>query len=154
MPAFSKADHSISPPVVTIPRRYNAAHDLVERNLAAGRGEKIAYIDDAGSYSYAELAQRVDRAGNALRSLGIGMEARVMLCLLDSIEFPAAFLGAIKAGIRCVGNRSVAVVGGHAVAGVAHSNDRKRIVVTIRIVVLGIRSSQKLTKLTCARQTP
>ncbi len=99
MPALSKADHSISPPVVTIPRRYNAAHDLVERNLAAGRGEKIAYIDDAGSYSYAELAQRVNRAGNALRSLGIGMEARVMLCLLDSIEFPAAFLGAIKAGI-------------------------------------------------------
>jgi len=99
VPALSKADHSTSPPVVTIPRRYNAAHDLIERNLAAGRGEKIAYIDDADSYRYSDLAQRVDRASSALTSLGIGMEARVMLCLLDSIDFPAAFLGAIKAGI-------------------------------------------------------
>ena len=99
MPALSKADHSISPPVVTIPRSYNAAHDLIERNLAAGLGGKIAYIDDTGSYRYDELARRVDRASNVLTSLGIGMETRIMLCLLDSIEFPAAFLGAIKAGV-------------------------------------------------------
>ena len=99
MPALSKADHSSSPPDVSIPRDYNAAHDLIERNLAAGRSEKIAYIDDAGSYSYADLAERVNRAGNALSSLGLGMETRVLLCLLDSIDFPAAFLGAIKAGV-------------------------------------------------------
>ena len=29
-----------------IPRDYNAAHDLVERNLRAGRAAKTAYIDD------------------------------------------------------------------------------------------------------------
>ena len=99
MPALSAADHSTSPPTVTIPRRYNAAHDLIERNLVAGRGDKTAYIDDAASYSFADLANRVNRAANALVSLGIGMESRIMLCLLDSIEFPAAFLGAIKSGV-------------------------------------------------------
>ncbi len=99
MPALSKADHSTSPPVVSVPRSYNAAHDLIERNLAAGLGGKIAYIDDSGSYRFDELAQRVDRAANVLTSLGIGMETRIMLCLLDSIEFPTAFLGAIKAGV-------------------------------------------------------
>lgn len=29
---LSRADHSTVPPVVEIPRNYNAAHDLLERN--------------------------------------------------------------------------------------------------------------------------
>ena len=44
-PAFAEADHSASPPRLTIPRVYNAAADLVERNLAAGRADRIAFID-------------------------------------------------------------------------------------------------------------
>jgi benzoate-CoA ligase len=78
---------------------YNAAADLVERNLAAGRGGKTAFIDDAGSYSYAELAKRVNRFANLLRRRGLHPEQRILLCLLDGIDFPTAFLGAIKAGI-------------------------------------------------------
>ena len=31
-----------------LPRDYNAAVDLIGRNLAAGRGGKTAFIDDAG----------------------------------------------------------------------------------------------------------
>ena len=84
---------------ITLPRDYNAAVDLIERNLAAGRGGKTAVIDDAGRYSYAALAERVDRAANAFRGLGIEPESRVLLCLLDGIDFPTVFLGAIKAGI-------------------------------------------------------
>ncbi len=99
MPALSTADHSVDPPVVSVPRDYNAAHDLIERNLAAGRGAKCAFIDDRGSYTYSELGARVNRAANALISLGLGMESRVMLAHLDTIDFPAVFLGAIKAGI-------------------------------------------------------
>jgi benzoate-CoA ligase len=97
--ALSRADHGASPPVIEIPRRYNAAHDLIERNLAAGRGTKLAYIDDAGRYTYADLAERVNRAANALTGLGLGPEDRILLCHLDAIDWPAAFLGAIKAGI-------------------------------------------------------
>ncbi|HEV7370250.1 benzoate-CoA ligase family protein [Arenibaculum sp.] len=81
------------------PRDYNAAADLIESNLAAGRGGKTAFTDDAGSCTYAELAERVDRFANALLALGIEPEQRVVLCLLDGIDFPVAFLGAIKAGI-------------------------------------------------------
>jgi benzoate-CoA ligase len=81
------------------PGPYNAAADLIERNLRAGRARKTAYIDDRGTYSYGELAERVDRCANALRDLGLQAEQRVLLCLVDSIDFPTSFLGAIKAGI-------------------------------------------------------
>jgi benzoate-CoA ligase len=82
----------------TTQKRYNVAEDLLQRNLAA-RPDKIAYIDEQGSYSYAALTERVNRCANALTGLGLRMEARVLVCLLDTIDFPAVFLGAIKAGI-------------------------------------------------------
>lgn len=96
---LSSADHGVSPPIIDIPRDYNAAYDLIERNLQSGRAGKTAYIDDNGAYSYGELAERVNRFANALLALGMEMEQRLLLCLLDGIDFPVAFLGAIKAGI-------------------------------------------------------
>jgi benzoate-CoA ligase len=99
VPGLSSADHSVSPPIISIPREYNAAHDLIERNLAAGRTNKIAYIDDNGRYTYGELAQRVDGAATVLTGLGLEMEDRIMLAHLDTVDFPSVFLGAVKAGI-------------------------------------------------------
>lgn len=86
-------------PNITLPRDYNAATDLIGRNLAAGRGDKLAFVDDSASCTYRELSERVDRAANALRRLGLEPEQRVLLCLLDTIDFPTVFLGAIKAGL-------------------------------------------------------
>ena len=40
---LSRADHSVSPPRVDIPRNYNAAHDLLSRNTS--RPDKIAFVD-------------------------------------------------------------------------------------------------------------
>jgi acyl-CoA synthetase (AMP-forming)/AMP-acid ligase II len=82
-----------------LPREYNAAVDLIERNLSAGRGAKVAYIDDSGSTTYAQLAERVARAANALRGLGIPRERRIAIAMHDSTDWVALFLGAIKAGI-------------------------------------------------------
>jgi len=77
-----------------LPRAYNAAVDLLGR----GRPERIAVIDDDGSYTYRELADRAARVATALAELGVQPEQRVALCLLDSVEFVAAFLGAILLG--------------------------------------------------------
>ena len=99
MPSRSSADHTVSPPSVKIPRDYNAAYDLIERNLAAGRAARIAYVDDSGQYTFGQLAERVNRFGSGLRAMGLEMEHRVLLALTDTIDFPTAFLGAIKAGI-------------------------------------------------------
>jgi benzoate-CoA ligase len=78
---------------------YNAAVDLIERNLFGERRNKIAVVDDFGQYTYAELADRVNRCANALRQFGLEPGQRLVLCLTDSIDFPVTFLGAIQAGI-------------------------------------------------------
>ncbi|MCK6449862.1 MAG: benzoate-CoA ligase family protein [Alphaproteobacteria bacterium] len=99
MSGFSEVDASVSPPRVTVPRVYNAAADFIDRNVAQGRGKRTALIDDDGSYVYGELQERVNRAGNALLDLGLAPETRVAIALLDTVDFPSVFWGAIKAGL-------------------------------------------------------
>jgi len=99
MPELSSADHSTQPPTVSIPRLYNAAYDLIERNLKAGRGAKAAFIDDYTALTYEALAARVDHFAHALCRAGIRREERILLCMLDTTDWPVAFLGAIKAGV-------------------------------------------------------
>src|SRR5262245_5661205 len=82
-----------------VPRLYNFAADVLERNRVAGRAGKAAYIDPRGAWTYAQLAERVDRFGRVLRSFGIRREERILIALTDTIDWPTAFLGAIKAGI-------------------------------------------------------
>jgi benzoate-CoA ligase family protein len=81
-----------------VPRDYNFAADILKRNLDAGRGDKVAYIDHRDRLSYAALAARADCFGRVLRARGIRREERILLCLLDTIDWPTAFLGAIKFG--------------------------------------------------------
>jgi benzoate-CoA ligase len=82
-----------------IPRDYNFAAEIFTRNFKSGRADKAAYIDPRGTWTYAQLADRVDRFSAALRALGMRPEERIMIALLDTIDWPTAFLGAIKAGI-------------------------------------------------------
>jgi benzoate-CoA ligase len=90
------------PAAGAIPARYNFAVDILGRNLAAGRAGKAAFIDGRGTWSYGTVAERVDRFGTILRDLGIQPEQRILICLLDSIDWPTAFLGALKAGVVAV----------------------------------------------------
>lgn len=82
-----------------IPRAFNFAAAILERNLAAGRARKPAFIDPRATLTYGALAERVSRFADALRRLGIRREERILLCMLDTIDWPVAFLGAIKAGV-------------------------------------------------------
>ena len=85
-------------PAAEPPPPYNAAADFVDRHLGEGRGDKIAFIDDTQVLTYAALAERVNRAGCLLRSLGVQPEQRVLLLLQDTVTFPVLFFGAIKIG--------------------------------------------------------
>ncbi len=77
--------------------RFNFAHHLFERN--AQRPDKVAFIDDHGRLSYAQLEQRSRRMAAALRGIGLRREERVLMVVQDCNHWPVAFLGAMYAGI-------------------------------------------------------
>ena len=77
---------------------YNAVSDFVDANVARGLGSKIAFIDPYRSLSYGDLQTRTYRFANALRALGIRQEERIALLLHDTVDYPVAFWGTVRAG--------------------------------------------------------
>src|SRR6185295_7542115 len=72
--------------VGAIPRDYNFAADVLQKNLDAGRAGKPAYIDGRGTYTYGQLADRVARFGAAQRGLGVKREERVLIAQSPDLE--------------------------------------------------------------------
>jgi len=86
-----------SPPIV-LPDEFNAAAYFIDRHITEGRGAKMAIECGDIQVSYRQLFERVNQLGNGLRSLGVRIEERVLLLLLDTPEFAVSFFGAIKIG--------------------------------------------------------
>jgi benzoate-CoA ligase family protein len=85
-----------------LPEIFNVATYFVDRNVALGRGQRIAIQCEDEKVTYAQLLDRTNRAGNALRELGVRIEERVLLLLPDIPEFLYCFFGAIKIGAVAV----------------------------------------------------
>jgi 4-hydroxybenzoate-CoA ligase len=80
-------------------RPYNAVADFVDANVARGLGDKVAFTDSMRSLTYAQLQERSYRFAAALKALGLREENRVILAFHDTVDYPVAFWGAIRAGI-------------------------------------------------------
>src|SRR3954465_4689183 len=78
---------------------YNAVTWLLDRNIDEGRAKKLAFTDTVSELSYGELQRQSCRVANMLRRLGVRREERVAMIMLDTVDFPAVFLGAMRAGI-------------------------------------------------------
>ncbi|VIO66456.1 Benzoate--CoA ligase [Bradyrhizobium ivorense] len=78
---------------------YNAVTWLLDRNVDEGRGGKIVFDDTVSQLTYGQLQQQTRRVGNMLRRLGVRREERVAMIMLDTVDFPTVFLGAIRAGV-------------------------------------------------------
>lgn len=85
-------------PQIVIPEQFNAASAFLDAHLQAGRGARPAIYSQAAICTYAHLGELANRVGNGLRDLGVEMEQRVALLLLDSPAFAAAFFGSMKIG--------------------------------------------------------
>src|SRR5450631_3335130 len=78
---------------------YNAVTWLLDRNVEEGRGAKLAFTDTVSELTYGELQKQSCRVANMLRRLGVRREERVAMIMLDTVDFPTVFLGAIRAGV-------------------------------------------------------
>ncbi|HEY7832221.1 MAG TPA: benzoate-CoA ligase family protein [Ktedonobacterales bacterium] len=98
-PASAMSSSATPPnPALALPDRYNAAAAFLDGPLAAGWGARTAIHYNGARVTYAQLAELANRAGNGLRALGVEMEQRVAVLLLDSPAHAATFFGAIKIG--------------------------------------------------------
>ncbi|HZQ68270.1 MAG TPA: benzoate-CoA ligase family protein [Terriglobales bacterium] len=87
---------------IILPDSFNAAAHFIDRHLELSRAEKVAIEWGDQSLTYGDLHAAVNRFGNALRRLGLRVEERVLLLLLDTPEFAISFFGAIKIGAVAV----------------------------------------------------
>jgi benzoate-CoA ligase len=86
-------------PNIHIPRDYNAAQALLERHTQ--REDKVAFVDAASgtTLTFGELRTQAYRFANVLRAQGFEPENRLMLCMLDTPQWPVVFLGCMLAGV-------------------------------------------------------
>ncbi len=116
------------------PENLNFAEHLFAANR--DRPAKTAYIDDRGALGYGELAERARRFGAALLGLGLRREERVLLAMLDTNEWPVAFLGCLYAGIVPVAVNTLLTAEDYAYM-LAHSRARAVLVSGALQAVLG-----------------
>src|SRR5437879_720000 len=78
---------------------YNAVTWLLCRTVAEGGANRLAFTVPASELTYGGLQKQSCRLANLLRRLGVRREERIAMIMLDTVDFPAVFLGAIRAGI-------------------------------------------------------
>lgn len=83
----------------------NAACWFVDRHIAEGRADKVAFRKAAAprrSLTYGALAEQSGQVADALTRAGIMREERAVMLMLDQLEFPPVFWGCLKAGVVAV----------------------------------------------------
>ena len=77
---------------------FNATDYFLDRNVRQGRGHKTAVYTEARNYTYNDIHKMANKTSNAFRELGVQVDDRIMMIMLDVPQFYAVFWGAIKIG--------------------------------------------------------
>jgi acetyl-CoA synthetase len=83
--------------------KLNACHNCVDRHVAAGLGEKVAFVSegepgDVRTFTYAQVKDEVSRIANALKSLGVRKGDRVCVYMPMVAELPFVMLACARIG--------------------------------------------------------
>jgi 2-aminobenzoate-CoA ligase len=98
-PSTQWPDLRIAEAGLSYPERMNVAHDFIDHHLAEGRGKAVAVIGEGVAWTYAELAERVNRIANVLvHDLGMQPGHRVLLRSPNNPMMVAIYFAIIKAG--------------------------------------------------------
>ena len=86
-----------------VPVNFNIGEACTDRHLDTPQAEQVAMIveDDAlgtTTISFAELAHKTSQFAQLLRNMGVKPGDRVLIGLPNSLDYPIAFLGAMKMG--------------------------------------------------------
>src|SRR5260370_1370270 len=82
---------------VELPENFNVGSHFLDAP-AALHSERTAIVGEPREVTYGELAALANRAGNALRAMGVSRGDRVLIALPDAVEFVVVFFGAAKSG--------------------------------------------------------
>src|SRR5512137_2362108 len=77
---------------------FNATDYFVDRNIRQGKGHKVAVYTEYRNYTYNDIQKMVNKTANGLRELGVQVDDRVIMLMLDVPQFYAIFWGAVKIG--------------------------------------------------------
>lgn len=83
---------------VSFPERFNMADYFLYHNVEEGRENKTCLYFEDNTWTYGETVRLSNRAGNALRELGVEIEDRVLFILPDCPEFVWTWFGAARIG--------------------------------------------------------
>jgi benzoate-CoA ligase len=78
--------------------RFNMADYFLYHNIEKGRENKTCLYFRDETYTYGETVRMANRAGNALREIGVEIEDRVLIVLPDCPEFVWTWFGASRIG--------------------------------------------------------
>lgn len=87
----------------SIPKNFNIGAACTDKHLGTSAAEEIAMIveNDAlgtSQITFEQLAKRTDQFAQLLRNLSVEVGDRVLIRLPNSLDYPTAFLGAMKRG--------------------------------------------------------
>src|SRR4030043_1910335 len=85
-------------PDLEVSEFFNATDYFIDRNIREGSGHKLAIYTDFRNYSYNDIQKMINKTANGMRDLGIRVEDKIMLLMLDILHFYAMFWGAIRIG--------------------------------------------------------
>lgn len=81
-----------------IPPRLNITREVLDRQIDAGFGTRTAFVCDAGTMSYEDLARRVDNLAGGMLAQGIEAGTPVLIRMPNCLEFAISFLALVKLG--------------------------------------------------------
>lgn len=92
-----------APWVWEVPENFNIGVACTDAHLGTPAAVNIAMImeDDmlgTSQITFSQLAERTSRFAQIMRNLGVGPGERVLIRLPNSLDYPTAFLGAMKCG--------------------------------------------------------
>jgi 2-aminobenzoate-CoA ligase len=121
------------PEFASYPDRFNPTEELLGKQVAAGRGDRVAILFEDQKITYSQLLTQANKLGNALRNLGVQENDRVILRTPNIppalvTNFAVLKLGAVFAPTSPLFSRSE----------IAHvANDSEAVAIVVHTAMLG-----------------